>query len=144
MSLKKIIFIIVFQVQGGIIKLNNFLHENKVGLCTLGIIFGIPMLILSALSILFKDGDTGLLKWANDTIGNWAFWVIIFGALIFMPGIYYLAVFIKQRKEFKELMATDSKAMFIKNQDRIEELAWRLHPKYEKMVVEKKSKLKVK
>jgi hypothetical protein len=41
-------------------------------------------------------------------------------------------------------MATDSKATFIKNQDRIEELAWRLHPNYERMVIKKKDKLKIK
>jgi len=90
------------------------------------------------------EGDTGIEKWAFELIGNWAFWIVIVGLLLLIPGIYYLATFIKQLKEFKELMKTDSKALFIKNQDRIEELAWRLHPKYERLVIEKKGKLKVK
>jgi len=69
---------------------------------------------------------------------------MIVGLLILVPGIYYLVVFIKQLREFRELMKIDSKALFIKNQDKIEELAWRLHPKFEKQVIEKKIKLKVK
>lgn len=86
----------------------------------------------------------GILLWAYELLGNWAFWLVIGGLLILVPGIYYLATFIKQLREFNELMKTDSKALFIKNQDRIEELAWRLHPRYEKLVIEKKVKLKVK
>lgn len=110
----------------------------------IGIILGIPMIILGVLSILYNTGDTGILLWANETIGNWAFWTILIGAILFTPSIYYLVVFIRQHREFKKLIATDSKAIFIKNQDRIEELAWRLHPIYEKMVIDKKAKLKIK
>ena len=125
-------------------KMRNFVHENKPGLCVIGIILGIPMIITGVLSLLFKAGDTGILLWANETIGVWAFWVILLGFVLFIPSIYYLVVFIRQLKEFNELMSTESKAIFIKNQDRIEELAWRLHPKYEKMVIKKKMKLKIK
>lgn len=124
-------------------KLRNFMHENKPALCVIGIILGIPLIALSVFSLMFKEGDTGMLRWANGLIGVWAFWIILLGFVLFIPGIYYLAVFIKQLKEFRKLMAIDSKAMFIKNQDRIEELAWRLHPKYEKMVINKKAKLKI-
>jgi len=126
------------------IKLDNFIHENKPGLCLLGIIFGIPMIVLSSLSLAFSEGNIDMFQWANDLIGNWGFWVILLGFFLLVPGAYYLAVFVKQVREFNRLMETDSKQMFIKNQDRIEELAWRLHPKYEKLVIEKKLKLKVK
>jgi hypothetical protein len=127
-----------------LIAFENFVHENKPGLCVIGIILGIPAVIISTFSLLWKTGDTGILLWSNELLGNWAFWVVIIGLLLLVPGIYYLAVFIKQLREFNELMKTDSKALFIKNQDRIEELAWRLHPRYEKLVIEKKDKLKVK
>jgi hypothetical protein len=127
-----------------LIAFENFIHENKPGLCVIGIILGIPSVVVSVLSLLWKTGDTGILLWAHGFLGNWAFWVVIIGLLLLVPGIYYLAVFIKQLREFNELMKTDSKASFIKNQDRIEELAWRLHPRYEKFVIEKKDKLKVK
>ncbi|MBA3046499.1 MAG: DUF3198 domain-containing protein [Candidatus Thermoplasmatota archaeon] len=123
--------------------IQNFMHENKPGLCAIGNIIGIPMIIIGILSALFKTGNTGILLWANNLIGNWAFWVILVGFVLFLPSIYYLIVFIRQLKEFKGLMSTESKVIFIKNQDRIEELAWRLHPKYEKMVINKKMKFKI-
>jgi hypothetical protein len=123
--------------------LKNFIHENKPGLCIIGIVIGLPMIIMGVLSAI-SPGDIGLIQFAHDIIGNWTFWVVMTGFILFIPGTYYLVVFVKQVKEFKELMKTDSKAIFIKNQDRIEELAWRLHPNYEKMVVRKKEKLKVK
>ena len=126
------------------IGIENFLHENKPGLCVVGIITGLPAVIVSVLSLLYSEGDAGVVQWAYDLIGNWAFWLIIIGFVLLIPGIYYLAVFYRQLKEFRELIKTDSKALFVKNQDRIEELAWRLHPKYERVVVAKKERLKIK
>ncbi|MDD4308474.1 MAG: DUF3198 domain-containing protein [Thermoplasmata archaeon] len=82
--------------------------------------------------------------WSHELVGNWAFWFFIIGLVLLVPGIYYLVTFVRQLREFRELMKTDSKALFIKNQDRIEELAWRLHPDYERLVIDKKAKLKVK
>ena len=121
--------------------IENFLHENKPGLSIIGITIGTPAVLIGALSLF--DGSTGIIGWANDLVGNWAFWLILAGFVLLVPGVYYLYSFRKDLKEFKELMKTDSKAIFIKNQDRIEELAWRLHPKYEKAVIKKKEKLKI-
>jgi hypothetical protein len=140
----KDLYLASLRFYGECISIERFVHENKPGLCLLGIIFGIPSTAIGALAILYSTGDTGILLWANDLIGNWGFWAILVGLILLIPGAYYLAVFIKQLREFNELMTSDSKQHFIKNQDRIEELAWRLHPKYEKMVIDKKARLKVK
>lgn len=126
------------------ISIENFLHENKPGLCVIGIVIGLPATVLSILSLFYSEGDSGIVNWAYGIIGNWAFWLILIGLILLIPGIYYLTIFYKQLREFRGLMKTDSKAMFIKNQDRVEELAWRLHPKYEKMVIQKKERLKIK
>ena len=126
------------------ISFNSFIHENKPGLCVIAIILGMPAIIISILSLLNGTWDNGFTQWAFDLTGNWSFWLIIVGFVLFIPGLYYLVTFIMQLREFRELMTTDSKALFIKNQDRIEELAWRLHPQYEKLVIEKKKKLNVK
>ncbi len=50
----------------------------------------------------------------------------------------------RKMKEFRELMTIESKAKFIKNVDRIEELAWKLHPKYERQVIKRKKKFNIK
>ena len=123
--------------------IREFIHENKPGLCAVGLIVGLPLTLISALSLWYSEGDTGIAQWANDMFGNWAFWLIIPGLAMAIIGGYYLYDFYRKLKEFKNLMKVESKAKFIKNVDKIEELAWRLHPKYEKIVIEKKKKYKM-
>ena len=123
----------------------DFLHKNRLSLAVLCTAAGIPLLVFSSLSIFFyKEGDTGFLSTIHDSVGNWAYWILIFGIVLLVIGIYYIYSFIKLLKEFKKLMDESSKSRFIKNLDRIEELAWRLHPRYEKIVVNRKQELKIK
>ena len=124
-------------------QMKKFMHDNKPALCLVAIIFGLPALVISILSLLYGEGDTGLILWAHESLGSWGFWLAILGGALSVAGVYYLYDFIKMLREFKNLVKTDSKAKFIKNIDRIEELAWRLHPKYERIVIQKKKKFRV-
>jgi len=124
--------------------LNRFFHENKPGLSVIGIVLGLPLTTICILSFMYSDGDTGLYKFSYDLFGNWAFWIILPGVAMLVLGLYFVYDFFKKLKEFRSLMTIESKAKFIKNLDRIEELAWRLHPKYEKIVIDKKKKYKIK
>ena len=122
----------------------ELLHRNKIPICTLFVVIGIPLTIASVISLLYSDGKTGLVQFFHDIIGNWAYWLILLGIMMLIIGLFYLSDFAKKLKEFKKLIDTPSKAKFIQNLDRIEELAWRLHPKYEKIVVDKKNKHNIK
>ena len=134
----------VFWVAGDNMEFNRFLHENKLGLSAIGIVMGVPLTLISILSSMYSDGDTGLIQFSHDLFGTWAFWIILPGLAMLLIGIYYIYDFYKKLKEFKGLIDIESKAKFIKNQDRIEELAWNLHPNYEKIVIDKKKKYKIK
>ena len=120
-------------------------HENKLGLSVIGIIIGLPLTIISVLTLMYSNGDTGIIQVTHDffEFGNWAFWIIIPGLLMSIIGAYFIYDFYRKMKEFRELMTIESKAKFIKNIDRIEFLAWRLHPNYERVVIEKKKKYKI-
>ncbi len=124
-------------------EIKRFFHENKLGLCGVGITAGLPLTIISIMSLLFSEGDTGMILWSYDLVGNWAFWFVIPGLVMIIFGSYYLYDFFRKLKEFNNLMETKSKAKFIKNIDRVEELAWRLHPRYERLVIERKKKYKI-
>ena len=124
--------------------IRQYFHENKISLCGVGIVAGLPMIIISIMSFVYSDGDTGMARWSYDLIGNWAFWIILPGLAMIIVSAYYLYDFFKRLKEFNGLMKSESKAKFIKNVDRIEELAWRLHPKYERIVIERKKKYRIK
>ena len=125
--------------------IKKFIHENKLGLSVIGIILGLPLIIISTLSFMYstEGGNNDFVQFSYDLFGEWAFWIVIPGLIMFLVGIYNIYDFYRKMKEFRELMTIDSKAKFIKNIDRIEFLAWRLHPNYEKVVIEKKKKYKI-
>lgn len=125
--------------------MKKFVHENKLGLSVIGIIVGLPLILICILSFMYTgEGDNnGLIQFSYDLFGTWAFWIIIPGLIMSIVGAYYIYDFYRKMKEFRSLMTIDSKAKFIKNLDRIEFLAWRLHPNYEKVVIEKKKKYKI-
>ena len=121
-----------------------FLHKNKIPISMLLMIGGLALFVLSIFAMMFHDGDGGITSLANDLLGAWAYWVLIMALAMIITGIYYIYSYRKMLKEFKDLIRENSKAKFIKKADRIEELAWRLHPKYEKIVLDKKKDFKIK
>ena len=124
--------------------INNFYYRNRLTILPLSLTIGVPILIVSALAIMHKAEYTGITKTMNEFLGYWAYWLILVGIALTIFGAYYLGRFFQMSKEFKELMDTPSRVKFIKNLDRIEELAWKLHPKYEKMVMKRKEKFNIK
>jgi hypothetical protein len=76
-------------------------------------------------------------------IGNWMIWVMFFGPILLVVGIFYLGDIIRKHREFEKLIDTDSKARFVQNQDRIEYLAWLLSSRLEKQVEMKKKEFKL-
>lgn len=72
-------------------------------------------------------------------IGEWIVWVAVVGPILFLGGGWYFFDTIRKRREFVRLIDTDSKAKFVRNQDRIERLAWMfLGSEYVKKVQKKK------
>lgn len=74
---------------------------------------------------------------------NYDICIMPLGAFISIIAGWYLGDNLLKRREFNKLIKTTSKEKFIKNQDRIEELAWLLSTKHERMVDEKKKELKI-
>ena len=75
----------------------------------------------------------------DGRIGNWMVWVAFLGTLLLLGGGWYFGDTIRKRKEFNRLIAMDSKAKFVRNQDRLEQLAYYyLGSEYRKRVEAKK------
>ena len=122
-----------------------FLKNNKITISSVLIVIGLALIILSTLAlVLYTEGDVGILSTVHDFMGNWAYWALIIGIGLTSIGAYYIYSFTKELKEFRRLIKVNSKAKFIKNMDRIEELAWRLGHKYEKTAINKKEEFKIK
>ena len=71
-------------------------------------------------------------------LDGWCYWLLFTGALAALVFGFYLAERISMRKELNGYLTSASKAKFLANLDRIEELGWRLGGAYEKRVVAKK------
>ena len=86
-----------------------------------------------------------VLKDIDQRIGNWIIWVAFLGILVVLGGGWYFQDTLRKRREFKRLLGTDSKARFIQNQQRLEELAyWYLGREYLKKVEERKQEFAIK
>ena len=125
-------------------KIYSYYGKNRLLIYPLSIATGVPLAIISVIALLYKPDDTGITLTLHNVVGDWAYWIIIIGLILVLFGGYNIVKFLGQLKEFKTLMDTTGRVKFIKNQDRIEELAWRLHPKYEKQVIDRKAKFNIK
>jgi hypothetical protein len=78
------------------------------------------------------------------SFGGWSMWALVAGFIIFAFGLYWLAGFLRNVRDFKKLIEEQSKATFIKELDDVEYLAWKLPIRYEEELQEKKKRLGVK
>lgn len=117
-----------------------------------GHLFSALIIILSAIMTFFgisgfeqiKNVMPEQIKSIENAIGNFYLWFIILGPFLLLIFGWLLIDYYCKRKEFEKLIDTQSKAQFIKNLQRIEELAFSLPERYEKKIEKKKIELKVK
>ncbi|MBI5001381.1 MAG: DUF3198 domain-containing protein [Euryarchaeota archaeon] len=77
-------------------------------------------------------------------LDGWGYWMLFLGALAALVLGFYLAERISMQRELNGYLTSASKAKFLANLDRIEELGWRLGGAYEKRVIAKKGEFKLK
>ena len=86
-----------------------------------------------------------VLRNIDSAVGNWMIWIAFFGPLLLLGGGWYLFDTIRKRREFERLMDMDSKAKLVRNQDRLERLAWYyLGSEYVKRVQKRKEEFNIK
>ncbi len=78
------------------------------------------------------------------TLGGWTDYVFVISLIGLLYFSYLLASTVTQRRKFEELITTDSKATFVKNQRDLEVISRKLGPSFEKRFEEKKEQLRVK
>lgn len=86
----------------------------------------------------------GFFKVINDILGYWTVWVLIFSIIVIFIGTWYTYDTIRKRREFEEYIKTDRKASFIKHLKDLEVIAYKLGPRYQNILKEKKEIWKIK
>jgi|OpeIllAssembly_1097287.scaffolds.fasta_scaffold1396216_1 hypothetical protein len=120
--------------------------DRRIKLFTVGFI-GTVMLLLGGWELLsffeidpFTDYEPPLLI----KIEEWGWALVIIGGILMIFGFLYYHDYNKSFKRFEELMGTESRANFVKNLDEIEQLALELGPEFERRVMEKRERYRVK
>lgn len=122
----------------------TFMKENQIGLSFALFAVSSIFFVLSIIAIFFHTKVGGGFKDFVTYIGEWKYWIIIISIILLGISIYLIYTYNKNLKKFKDLMDTDSKAVFVRNIEEIEYLAFELGPEYEGQVDEKKQNLRIK
>ncbi|TET90264.1 MAG: DUF3198 domain-containing protein [Methanomassiliicoccales archaeon] len=122
----------------------KFLREYSLELSSMIFMIGIIMTVFVMMKYLFEGGLPYFLKNILDGIGGWIVWMTVVGPILLMGGGWYFFDGIRKRREFTRLVTTDSKAVFVRNLDRIEELAYFLTQKHRDTMEERRKELRVK
>lgn len=98
-------------------------------------VIGILLLILGSI------GELGM----YDLGSGLSLWIIILSGILFLViGGFWFSSFVRKVRKFRKLMGEKSKAMFVRNLDDIEYLAWQLPTRYEEEVLKRKRDFKIK
>lgn len=123
----------------------GLLRNLRYELSTLVFGLGILSMILAVTYWLLPGVTPQWLMNINQAIGNWMIWVAFLGFLALLGGGYYFIDTIRKEREFDRLVNTTSKELFVKNQKRIEELAYyHLPSAYEKRYQQKRREFRIK
>ncbi len=121
------------------------LRDLRYELSTLIFGLGILSMILALTYWVLPAQTPDWLKGIDTAIGNWMIWVAFLGSLALLGGGYYFIDTIRKEREFDRLVTTTSKEIFVKNQKRIEELAYyHLPSSYEKRYQAKRKEFRIK
>ena len=122
----------------------GLLRDFRYELSTLVFGLGILSMVLAITYYLIPQAPDWLLN-IDRAINNWMIWVAFLGFLALLGGGYYFIDTIRKEREFDRLVTTTSKEVFVKNQKRIEELAYyHLPSSYEKRYLQKRKEFRIK
>ncbi|WP_455392750.1 DUF3198 domain-containing protein [[Eubacterium] cellulosolvens] len=127
--------------------LKTFYRKYVFQLTFIGFIVSLVFLIISSLGIFLGDHEfvTGneFLQGFFNGVGNWNYWLFIVAITLTIACGWIFGDLSLKLSKFNKLIKTTSKATFVRNQDEIETLAWKLGPRYMDIVDERKQKFRI-
>ena len=77
-------------------------------------------------------------------LGDWNFYLVIIGLIVFAFGAYYLYIYLKNRKFVLEELQTNKRSELLKKHVELKDTVRHLPSKYRKMLKEKETELRIK
>ncbi len=121
-------------------KITGFFREYVFGLSIVMFIIGLVILILSLIHYFLAEYQPEFIK----NIGDWNFYLVIIGLIIFAFGAYYLYSYLKNRKFVLEELKTKKRSELLKRHGELKDTVRYLPSKYKKMLNEKEDELRIK
>jgi hypothetical protein len=124
-------------------KISNFLTEYIFIFSIITAIIGIFVLFMGVIWYFFKELQFGVYTDLIHTAGEWNFYILFIGLIIFGIGIYYLYSYFQNRKFVLEELNTNKRSEFLKKHVEIKQKIKNLPSKYQKMLKEKEEELQI-
>jgi hypothetical protein len=104
----------------------------------------LSLVILLAGVAMVLVGLFDLIGYGFKEAGTWGYWILGLGVLLVLIGGIWFAMYRVNVRKFNKLIVEKSKAAFVKKQDDVEYLAWRLPMRFEDRLAVKKKEFGLK
>lgn len=122
----------------------GLIREVKLEISYVVFALGIFLTLLVVFNYMLRESLPAVVIDLLNDIGNWIVWFVVVGPLLALVGGWYFGDTIKKQREFEKLIDVPSKAHFVRNQERLETLAWYLSSEYQKRLTDRKKHWKIK
>ena len=124
-------------------KIKNFLREFQLIFSIVLTIIGIILLFFSAIGIWYQEILENMFKFP-ELFYDLCPYLLAVGFIVFGTGVYYLYVFLKNRKFLMKEIETNKRSEFLKRHGELKTKVKHLPTKYQKMLKDKENELKIK
>ena len=121
-------------------KITGFFREYVFGLSIITFIVGLVLLILSLIHYFLAEYQPEFI----ENLGEWNFYLVLIGLIIFAFGAYYLYSYLKNRKFVLEEFKTNKRSELLKKHSELKDTVRYMPSKYKKMLKEKEEELRIK
>jgi len=123
-------------------KITGFLREYVLLFSSILTILGIFLLFLGITGTWFQDIPESLFGFSEDILG-WLFYLLILGFIVFVAGVYYLYLYLKNRKFILEELRTNKRSELKKRHVELKNTVKHMPSRYQKMLKEKEEELRL-
>lgn len=121
----------------------GLLREIKLEISYVIFALGTFLALLVVIHLFLRDYMPPVVLDLLADIGGWIIWFVVLGPLLAFVGGWYFIDQLRKRRQFEKLIRVNSKAHFVRNQERLERIAWHLPSDYEQRIVEQKRRWKI-
>lgn len=123
-------------------KISVFLREYILVFGTILAILGFFVIFIGASGIWLQDIAKDILKLTDDFL-RWSPYLLVIGFIILGIGLYYLYIYLKNRKFILKEIKTNKRSELLKRHSELKDAVKHMPSKYKKMLNEKEEELRI-